>query len=63
MFRKTVNGSAPNHGDTQRALASADHVGKVFVAFAQGMRRCLICDDVFTPRGAAEHAEIVCYPT
>ena len=36
-------------------------VGKVFVV-VRGMRRCLICDRVFTPRQAADHAETPCHP-
>jgi hypothetical protein len=26
----------------------ADLIGKVFVALAEGIRKCLICDEVFT---------------
>ena len=37
-------------------------VGKIFVALSQDMRRCLICDGVFTKRGAAAHADAVCHP-
>ncbi len=36
-------------------------VGKVFVV-VQGMRRCLICEHVFTPMEAAEHSTTPCYP-
>jgi hypothetical protein len=35
-------------------------IGKVFVV-ACGIRRCLICDRVFTPKEAAEHASVLCY--
>jgi hypothetical protein len=28
----------------------------VFIALGHGMGRCLICDDVFTPHGAARHS-------
>jgi len=42
------------------ATMSADRIGKVFVALAQDVRKCLICDGVFT-RTAAEHAGVVCY--
>ena len=34
-------------------------VGKVFIVVG-GMRRCLICERVFTPRKAAAHAVVVC---
>ena len=36
-------------------------VGKVFIV-VRGMRRCLICDGVFPPREAADHAATLCYP-
>jgi hypothetical protein len=61
MSRKMVN-IASDPEDTRRAPSSADHVGKVFIALGHGMRRCLICNDVFTLHGAARHAEVVCYP-
>ncbi len=62
MSRKIVDGIASDSEDTRRALASADHVGKVFIALGHGIRSCLICDDMFTAQGAARHAEVVCYP-
>jgi len=42
------------------ASTSLDRIGKVFVALGQGMRRCFICDGVFTTRQAAEHATAPC---
>ena len=36
-----------------------ESVGKVFLV-VRGMRRCLICDSLFTRRGAAEHAGTLC---
>ena len=39
----------------------ADRVGKIFVV-SHALRRCLICDGLFTQSEAAYHAEIVCYP-
>lgn len=36
-------------------------VGKVFIV-VRGMRRCLICERVFTPSEAADHATTPCYP-
>jgi hypothetical protein len=38
-------------------------VGKIFVALSQDMRRCLICDGVFTRQGAAAHVWAVCRPS
>ncbi len=37
-------------------------VGKVFVVVG-GMRRCLICDGMFTPTQAANHAATTGFPT
>ena len=37
-------------------------VGKVFVVEGN-MRRCLICERIFTPREAAAHARAVCRPS
>ena len=37
-------------------------IGKVFVVTC-GIRRCLICDGMFTPMQAANHALTICYPT
>ena len=38
-----------------------EFVGKVFVVVGS-MRRCLICDGMFTPTQAANHATIPCCP-
>lgn len=40
---------------------SSEQVGKVFIV-THGMRRCLICDSLFTPEGAAEHSVAICFP-
>jgi len=42
--------------------AHADLVGKVFKVVSEDMRKCLVCDQVFTRRDAAKHADMVCYP-
>jgi len=49
---------------TERGTDSirTDQIGKVFIALSQDMRECLICDGVFTRRGASEHAKVVCMP-
>jgi len=49
--------------DIQTVLfASNDSVGKAFRVLDDNLRLCLICDEVFTAQGAAEHANVVCYP-
>jgi hypothetical protein len=43
-------------------FANPDKIGKVYRVLDETMRLCLICDEVFTRQGAAEHAKRVCYP-
>jgi hypothetical protein len=50
-----------NSDQSRRSTAATgDEIGKVFVALAGDLRRCLVCDDIFTRTGAAEHATIPC---
>jgi len=44
------------------AGACADQVGKVFVVVGQRVRRCLVCEELFTRRSASEHATVPCMP-
>ena len=39
-----------------------DRVGKLFIVLQAGMRRCLICDEVFTNQEAAKHSQVRCVP-
>ena len=45
------------------ATVPDDRVGKVFCVVIQNVRRCLICEKLFTPQAAAAHAEIACRPS
>jgi hypothetical protein len=47
---------------TQRDAGSihTERIGKVFVAVGQDVRKCLICEQLFTRRAASEHAKIAC---
>jgi hypothetical protein len=45
------------------AVNRPDHVGKLFLALGHGMRRCVVCDDLFTAKQAAEHANVPCFPS
>lgn len=49
---------------TQRDAGSihTDGIGKVFIVVGQDVRRCLICDQLFTRRAASEHATAACQP-
>lgn len=48
---------------TQRGAGSirTDQIGKVFIVISQEVRKCLICEQFFTRRAAAEHTRTVCY--
>jgi hypothetical protein len=39
-----------------------DGVGKVFLVFSHGTRRCLTCERLFTREESREHAEVNCDP-
>ena len=43
-------------------FARADNVGKTFRVLDDNLRLCLICEEVFTRQGAAEHAKALCVP-
>lgn len=43
--------------------ARGDRIGKVFCVLNQDMRKCLICDEVFTRQAAVEHAGTPCFPS
>jgi hypothetical protein len=45
-----------------RALAPDDRIGKPFLVLGQGIRECLVCEQLFTRREAPRHATVVCYP-
>ena len=43
-------------------ITDDERVGKVFVTLRDGMRRCLVCERLFTRQAAAEHTLTPCYP-
>lgn len=51
-------------GEAQKTRRSArtDQVGKVFIVVGQRIRRCLVCEELFTRRAASEHAAVPCVP-
>ncbi len=50
-------------GKTQRDAGSihTERVGKLFLTVGQDVRRCLICERLFTRRTASEHAKAACH--
>jgi hypothetical protein len=39
-----------------------DQVGKVFMVVGRRVRKCLVCEELFTRRTASEHATVPCMP-
>jgi hypothetical protein len=39
-----------------------DQIGKVFVVVGQDVRKCLVCEQFFSRRSSAKHANVPCYP-
>ncbi len=39
-----------------------DQIGNVFAVVGQDVRKCLVCEQLFTRRASAEHANVVCHP-
>jgi hypothetical protein len=52
-------------GEAQKTRRGArtDQVGKVFIVVSQRVRKCLVCEELFTRRASAEHSKVICYPT
>jgi len=40
----------------------SDQIGKVFLVVGQDVRKCLVCEQLFTRQASAEHAKVVCDP-
>jgi hypothetical protein len=39
-----------------------DRIGKLFMVFVHGRRRCLVCERLFTRDASREHCEVPCVP-
>lgn len=39
-----------------------DRIGKVFIVFVNGTRRCLVCERLFTRDASREHSDVPCDP-
>jgi hypothetical protein len=49
-----------NQSSRGAAATSADQIGKVFIVVGLDVRKCLICEGVFTRRAASEHSTVLC---
>jgi hypothetical protein len=54
--------AADDKNERGAASTGIDQVGKVFVVVGQRVRRCLVCEELFTRRAASEHATVPCMP-
>lgn len=54
--------AADDKSERGAACARTDQVGKVFVVVGQRVRKCLVCEELFTRRSASEHAAVPCVP-
>ena len=44
------------------ATFRTDTVGKVFIVFVNGTRRCLVCERLFTRDASRGHSDVPCDP-
>ena len=42
--------------------AHDDQIGKPFLVMARNVRKCLVCQELFTRQEAPRHSRVVCYP-
>jgi hypothetical protein len=54
--------AADDKNERGAACACTDQVGKVFIVVGQRVRKCLVCEELFTRRTASEHATVPCMP-
>ncbi len=45
-----------------RPAVHDDRIGKPFLVIAGNIRKCLVCEELFTRLEAPRHATVVCYP-
>lgn len=57
-----IDMNADEQTPRETGVPRSDRVGKVFIVVAQDERRCLICEGVFTRKGADEHTKVSCLP-
>ena len=57
-----IDMDADETNSARRGSPGTDRIGKVFIVVGQDVRKCLICDQLFTRRAASEHATAACQP-
>src|ERR1700758_1324376 len=48
--------------NTKKPYSHRDQPGKVFTAETDGMRRCMVCEELFTQQEASKHSTVPCQP-
>ena len=51
-----------DQGSRGAVVTSTDHIGKAFIVVGQDVRRCLVCEGMFTRKGASAHFNLICRP-
>lgn len=54
--------AADDKNERGAACPQTDQVGKVFIIVGLSVRKCLVCEELFTRRSASEHATVPCVP-
>jgi hypothetical protein len=62
MLKSRGDMVAHDKNERGAVCARTDQVGKVFVVVGQRVRKCLVCEELFTRRAAFEHATVPCMP-
>ena len=47
----------------KRAEIRRDQIGEALIVVGQDVRKCLMCDEIFSRQAACEHAQLLCHPT
>jgi hypothetical protein len=48
--------------NTKKPSSHRDQPGKLFRAESDGMRRCMVCEELFNQREASKHSTVPCQP-
>jgi hypothetical protein len=54
--------TADDKNERGASSGRTDQIGKVFIVVGQRVRKCLVCEELFTRRTASEHATVPCMP-
>lgn len=58
--RDSLDMTADEQTRRETGSTRSDQIGKVFIVVGPDVRRCLICEQFFTRRASAEHADVIC---